>query len=267
MSIDFLEIQSLFPEDKWDMGILKGISYKKVLNKPVKAACHFKGEMMTNRLQAPYQNAETIVFARSSTVAADYSLYEEASLYLKKYIDSGECVQVYLNFKEAAIFSGIGVRSKNSLIYNRKFGFQCKICAFTFLHGIKNYPEPVINEGLLDLCDGCNDCIVNCPAKAIYEDFIDGNACDTFIGVGNSDDQMSIKWFWYDLVKPNIPREVVHSWTTLEDFNNIVWSNGYEMTPNGLMKDGKVIEMPLCRLCQQQPKCSKRPIDNEYKYD
>lgn len=262
MAIDFKDIVELFPEDEWDIGILKGISYKKVLNKPVKAACHFKGEMLTNRLQAPYQENNTIVLARSSDVAADYSLYEEASWYLRKFINNDECRQVYLNFKEAAILSGLGVRAKNSLIYNKKFGFQCKLCAFTFLDEIINFPDPIVNEGLLDLCEGCYDCIDHCPAKAIHEDFIDGNACDTFVGVGNSQDQMSIKWFWYDLVKPDISREEVESWTTLDDFNkNIIWSNGYEMTPNGLMKDGKVIEMPLCRLCQQQPRCSKRPVD------
>jgi ferredoxin len=263
MTINYKELSSLFPEDKWDIGVLKDISYKKVLNKPVKAACHFRGEMMTNRLQAPYQSNNTIVLARASEVAADYSLYEEANQILKKYIDTNRCIQVYLNFKEAAIYSGIGVRAKNSLIYNKKFGFQCKLCAFTFLEELTDYTEPVINEGLLDICDGCSDCIVNCPAKAIYEDFIDGNACDTFVGVGNNDKQISIKWFWYELVKPNIPREIVESWNTLEDFNsNIVWANGYEMTPNGLMKDGKVIEMPLCRMCQEQPRCSKRPIDS-----
>lgn len=262
MSIDFNDIKKLFPFNEWDIGILNGVHYKKVLNRPVKATCHFKGEMMTNRLQAPYQSNNTIIFARSSEVAGDYSLYEEANNYLKEYIDSGKCVQVYLNFKEAAIYSGLGVRAKNSLIYNKKFGFQCKLCAFTFLEDIVNYPNPIINEGLLNLCEGCNDCIVNCPAKAIYEDFIDGNACDTFVGVGNSDEQMSIKWFWYELIKPDIPREIVESWKTLEDFQkNIIWSNGYEMTPNGLIKDGKVIDMPLCRLCQQQPKCSKKPID------
>ena len=263
MTINYHEIVSLFSEDKWDLGILKDTPYKKVLNKPVKAACHFRGEMMTNRLQAPYQSNNTIILARASEVAADYSLYEEANQILKKYIDDNKCIQIYLNFKEAAIYSGIGVRAKNSLIYNKKFGFQCKLCAFTFLDEIVNYPEPQINEDLLDICDGCTDCITNCPAKAIYEDFIDGNACDTFVGVGNSDKQISIKWFWYELVKPDIPRKIVESWTTLEDFNsNIVWANGYEMTPNGLMKDGKVIEMPLCRLCQEQPRCSKRPIDS-----
>lgn len=262
MTIDYNKISNLFPEDKWDIGILKDILYKKVLNKPVKAACHFSGEMMTNRLQAPYQSNNTIVLARTSEVAADYSLYEEAKKNLKNYIEDNKCVQVYLNFKEAAIYSGIGVRAKNSLIYNKKFGFQCKLCAFTFLDEIINYPEPIINEGLLDICDGCSDCMINCPAKAIHEDFIDGNACDTFVGVGNNNNQTSIKWFWYNLIKPNISKKVVESWNTLEDFNtNIVWSNGYEMTPNGLMKDGKVIEMPLCRLCQQQPRCSKRPID------
>lgn len=258
--IDYNDIAKLFPEHQWDIGFLKGIEYKKVLNSPVKAACHFKGEMMTNRLQAPYQSNNTLVFARMSEHAADYSLYEEASKYLSKYIDQGKCVQVYLNFKEAAIQSGLGVRAKNSLIYNKKFGFQCKLCAFTFLDDLINVPEPQINNGQLDLCDGCDDCIRNCPANAIHEDFIDGNACDTFVGVGNSPTQMSIKWFWYELVKPDIPRHVVEAWKTLDDFQNIVWTNGYEMTPNGLMKDGQVLAMPLCRVCQQQPRCSKMPL-------
>lgn len=263
--IDFNTIKNLFPENEWDMGVLSGISYRKVMNKPIKALCHFKGELVTNRLQSPRFDIENaIVFARTSTVGSNYSLYLEAEDYLKPYIDSDVCEQIYTNFKEAAILSGVGVRAKNSLIYNKKFGFQCKLCAFTFYDEIVNFPKVKANEGLLDLCDGCNDCIVNCPANAIHEDFIDGRACDTFVGMGNHPTISSVKWFWYEKMNPPIPEEVVSEWNTMDDFEkHIAWGGRYEMTPNGLTEDGKVIDIPHCRECQKQPRCSKRPIDHE----
>lgn len=262
--IDFNEIKELFPEDIWDMGVLSGINYRKVINKPVKALCHFKGELVTNRIHSPETIENAIVFARASDVGSNYSLYLEAEDLLKPYIDSGVCEQIYTNFKEAAIMSGVGVRAKNSLVYNEKFGFQCKLCAFTFYDEIVNVPDKKIDQGLLDLCDGCDDCIVNCPANAIHEDFIDSRSCDVFVGLGNHPTISSVKWFWYEKMNPPIPEDVVASWDKMEDYaEHIKWSGRYEMTPNGLTEDGKVIDIPHCRECQKQPRCSKRPIDNE----
>ena len=112
----------------------------------------------------------------------------------------------------------------------------------------------------MDLCDGCDDCIVNCPAAAIFEDRIDHIKCDNYIA-------QDIKWFWYEKMRPNISKEEVGLLETTH-ISNYGWGKGvdgfYEVDGYKLKKDGIVIEIPHCRECQKQPRCSKSPylLDN-----
>ena len=163
---------------------------------------------------------------------------------MKTKFDHSNFIFTYTNFKESAVLSGIGTRAKNSLIYNRKFGFQSKICSFMFVSKIVNYPTIKPNKGLLDLCDGCEDCINNCPVNAIHEDWIDAKACDNHIGQG-------IKWFWYDKMQPNIPKKEVETWVSWETMPVLEWGQGvdgfYKMDGYQLKKDGKPIPMTHCR--------------------
>ncbi len=119
------------------------------------------------------------------------------------------------------------------------------------------------------MCEECEDCIINCPVNAIHEDWVDAEKCDNFIGYGNDPNISSLKWFWYEKMNPkNVSKEQIYQWDSHAKYGkNILWGNGldgfYELTIEGLMKDGKSVKIPHCRKCQEQPKCSKAPFINE----
>jgi len=256
--IDFNEIRDLFDPMLWDVGYLNDVGFQRASAAPVKTKFHLYGYDTTGNIHSQVWNG--IVLARYTEEGSDYSLYEEAEEILKTKFDHSNFIFTYTNFKESAVLSGIGTRAKNSLIYNRKFGFQSKICSFMFVSKIVNYPKVTPNKGLLDLCDGCEDCINNCPVNAIHEDWIDAKACDNHIGQG-------IKWFWYDKMQPDIPRKEVETWVSWETMPVLKWGQGvdgfYKMDGYQLKKDGKPIPMTHCRECVLQPRCSKAPILDE----
>jgi len=266
-SIDFNEIKELFNPTEWDVAYVSADNFKKGGVRPIKHSHHFKGvpwagiyedgELVYNiNDPTPYNG---IIVAKYTEEANNYEFYEESNEILDiKYRHNYN--MVYVNFKEVALLSGFGHRARNSLIYNRKFGFQCKLCTYMFIPPIVNYESLEPNTDLLDLCDGCDDCIVNCPAAAIFEDRIDHIKCDNYIA-------QDIKWFWYEKMRPNISKEEVGLLETTH-ISNYRWGKGvdgfYEVDGYKLKKDGRVIEIPHCRECQKQPRCSKSPyfLDN-----
>lgn len=265
--IDFNHFKSLFPEDQWDIGYFSPDSFMKVLNFPIKFPQNLFGRPLTDLVNNGFDNGIILFRKTDPEMVADYSFYEESEKIIENGISS-PFVGVYLNFKEAAIISGLAKRAKNSLVYNRKFGFQCKIFCYMFQEEIVNYEVHEEDRTLLDLCEGCNDCIKNCPVNAIHETWIDAQKCYDFLGFGNHPTIPSAKWFWYEKMRPNIPREVVESWTTWGTTPKLEWGQGidgfYESDSEGnLYKDGKLQSRPICNECQQQPKCSKAPIDNQ----
>lgn len=264
--LDFDEIKSLFNADLWDIGFLSEENLKRSGSAPIKGVCHLSGHDLTS--QSHFTPFNGIILARYAEETNDYSLYEESLSILKSKYSKDIFAQVYINFKEAALLSGIGSRAKNSLVYNRKFGFQCKFCAYVFSSNIKNYEVLSPSKGLLNLCEGCDDCIKNCPVGAIHEDWIDAQKCDDFISLGNHPTIPSIKWFWYEKMKPDIPRSTVESWTQHYEAPEFKWGQGidgyYELDDTYLKKDGAaVVSIPHCKECLCQPKCSKAPIQYE----
>lgn len=261
MKIDFNHIKSLFPEDQWDVGYLSKESFDKVSNFPIKFEQNPYGIPITNIVSSNLTNG--IILFKYSEKIHNYSLYAESEKILKNGI-SNPFVGIYLNFKEAAIVSGLSKRAKNSLVYNRKFGFQCKIFCYMFQDEIINYEVHKEDRTTLDLCDGCDDCIKNCPVNAIHETWIDSKKCYNFLGFGNHPTLPSTKWFWYEKMKPNIPREVIESWDTWEKSGKFEWGQGvdgfYETDDQGhIYRDGELLSTPICNECQKQPKCSKAP--------
>ena len=263
--VEFSEIVNLFDPNLWDIGYLSASQMDRAGNTPIKAKFHqHDGYDLTSHLHN--QSVNGIVLVRYSDKANNYNLYDESFDILKpKYGD--RVIATYSNFKESALLAGIGHRAKNSLVYNRKFGFQSKICVFMFLDEIVNHENLKPSKELLDLCTDCNDCIKNCPVGAIHEDWIDAKKCDNFLGFGNHPTISSTKWFWYEKMNPDIPREVVESWDCWEKADTYEWGQGvdgyYELKGFYLYKDGKRLDgLPHCRECVSQPKCSKAPIFN-----
>lgn len=264
--LDFNEIKKIFDVNLWDVGFLSEENLKRSGSAPIKGVCHLSGHNLTSGSHFTPFNG--IILARYAEETNDYSLYEESLSILKSKYSEDIFAQVYINFKEAALLSGIGSRAKNSLIYNRKFGFQCKFCAYVFSSNIKNYEILSPSKNLLNLCEGCDDCIKNCPVGDIHEDWIDAQKCDDFISLGNHPTIPSIKWFWYEKMKPDIPRSTVESWTQHNEAPEFKWGQGvdgyYELDDTYLKKDGvAVVSIPHCKECLCQSKCSKSPIQYE----
>lgn len=260
---DFQQIKKIFPEKDWDIGFLSKENLERLSNSPIKSKQNFYGYDLTSPNKT--QLFDSILLARYCEKVSDYSFYYEAENLIKKYITEDLFFPVYLNFKEAALVSGMGNRAKNSLIYNQKFGFQCKFVAFSFKGVIVNQDIRNPSKELLDLCNGCDDCIKNCPVNAIHEDWIDSKKCHNFMQFGNHETIQTVKWFWYEKMKPNISKEEVESWTCWEEAPPFDWGQGidgfYELNNDGLIiKDGEPISSPICNECQKQPKCSKVPF-------
>lgn len=261
--IDFCDIKNLFSEDLWDVAYLSEENFERSGNTPVKAKFHLSGYDLSNHIHNSVFNG--IILARKTEEANNYGLYEESQKLLEKKFDNKQFVLTYLNFKEAALLSGIGSRAKNSLIYNRKFGFQCKFCCYMFIDKIINYEFLSPSKDILSLCKDCNDCIINCPVKAIHEDWIDARKCDNFLGFGNHETISSLKWFWYEKMNPDISKEEVEKWDRYESAPEFIWGQGidgyYSTEGHVLKKDGVPISIPQCRECVSQPKCSKMPVN------
>jgi len=260
--INFNQIKECFDPNEWDVGYLSESGFRETSSKPIKCKFHFRGKDIT---EGKSQLWNGIILIKKSEVSNDYSVYTDSERILSSRFPKSPFIFTYTNFKEAALLAGVGQRARNSLIYNRKFGFQCKFCAYMCVEEIVNYPQVELNNKLLDLCEDCDDCIQNCPAKAISNDGIDFNKCEEFIGLSNDERYSSYKWFWYNKMKPNITRKEVASWNKSGDFKP-VWGQGidgyYEVKDGILCRDGTPIEVPYCRECQCQPKCSKLPLNS-----
>ena len=261
--IDFIELKNLFDPKDWDVAYVSASHFEVGGHKPIKSKNHLSGVDWVDNLEAIAYNG--IILARYSEESNNYALYDESDEILSTRYKHNYG-QVYVNFKEVSLLSGFAKRAKNSLVYNRKFGFQCKLCAYMFIPSIVNYEELEPSTELLDLCNGCDDCIKHCPVGAIHEDRIDRDKCDDFLTWGNDPNIPSMKWFWYEKIgHKKYSREEVESWSrdNLPPEYPLPWGKGidgfYEAN-RGLHKDGEVISWPHCRECQLQPRCSKVPV-------
>ena len=269
MKVNFEKLKQLFDPKEWDVGVLPEEHYDECMNSPIKAATHLYGINMTenpSRINISVNGKQIksfLVLAKKSLRGSDYSLYEESNSILKK---SGySYAPVYLNFKKAVVLSGMGTVAKNSLVYNRKFGFQTKFCMYVLGEGVFENFEPIeVNRGLLNLCSDCDDCIKNCPVNAIHENWIHAKKCDEFIAFGNHDEISSYKWNWWNHIgkhRGEFTKEQVKEWSN-GDNSHVVWDGDYSIESGIVYKNNSPIELDHCRRCQEQPKCSKMPIQN-----
>ena len=267
---DFSYIKNLFPHSEWDVGCLTATQLKICAYKPIKWKCHFVGLDFTNDVH--FEGLRNcIVLVRQTDSTGDYSLYKEAADIMSKSVL--KWCMIYTNFKEATLQAGLGVTAKNSLVYTYRFGFDSKICVLGLDETITNIPtNKRVNRKLWNRCIGCWDCAINCPVKAIHNDgdkmennWIDSEACDNFLGLGDHPKIPSIKKFWHKEVHPEVPKKQVVELKTMFQ----VWKkygqyglpfdiNGYTSHHSlGIQKDGKAVDVPMCRECTSQPRCSK----------
>ena len=267
MKVDFQKLKSLFDTREWDVGILLEEHYDECINSPIKITTHLYGiDLTENPVTSFISNGEQqiksfLVLVKKSVNPNDYSLYKISEKILH---DSGyNFAPIYLNYKKACVLSGMGSVAKNSLVYNRKFGFQCKICMYAIEAGdFYNLDNFTVDRKMLDLCNDCNDCIKNCPANAIHETYIDAKKCDDYIGFGNDKDISSMKWNWWEHIgkySSQYTEEDVKSWSSYKDMN-FIWDGEYKSVEGIVYKNDVPIDLKHCRKCQEQPRCSKSPI-------
>jgi ferredoxin len=286
--LSFTEIKKWFDLAEWDIGYITLEQLKICSLTPIKSIDQYaRGVRFINNVHFRWEGIRSgIVLIKNSSVSLDYLLYKEASVILTNQglEEFSDWTHVYTNFKEALIQSGRGVRARNSLVYNYKFGFDSKVCVIGFKDLIQNPPKikRVAGNNFKDdywnKCIGCDACREVCPVGAIHNnedvDWLDSAACDVFLGLSDHSRIPSIKKFWHKNVHPEIPKERVDKVTTFEKNQTMgkegepfmTWEiNGYTAKDGIFKKDGKEITVPICRECQVQAPCSK--WDGKYPYE
>jgi ferredoxin len=277
--LNFEEIKRWFDPDRWDIGYITKEQLRICSQTPTKAQLQWaKGWNFSNDIHFNWMGiCNGIVLIKKSFVSLDYLLYEEASEILMNQglKEFSDWAHVYTNFKQAEILSGRGVRARNSLVYNYKFGFDSKVCVIGFKGMIQNPPKIKrvagnnFKEEFWHNCIGCDACREVCPVGAIHNNedinWLDSGACDDFLGLSDHPRIPSMKKFWHENVRPDIPKEIVDKVKTTPEMAEasnqgipfMDWNaNGYSDEGGVFYKDGKQISVPICRECQVQAPCS-----------
>jgi len=278
ISISFNDIKKIFNEEDWDVGYLTGDDLKRCAYHPVKYVSLHGVEN--------YCSGETIHFTdlTNSIVLIrrghtwDYTIYDESRGIINQIREQGAvCWNIHTNYKEAAILSGLGVRARNSLIYSYKFGFDHHITVFRFENEITDVPSNRRqNYKIWNRCVGCDDCAKACPVGAIHNKekepfawWIDSEKCEDFISYGDHPTIPSVKQFWHKNVYPELSKKQVDQMTGQQktvDFyakHGVEWTtipfdrNGYKYDGQIVTKNGVEVDVPVCRECTSQPRCSK----------
>ena len=143
--LSFPEIKKWFDSSEWDIGYLTLEQLRICSLTPIKSIAQFaKGVKFVNEAHYRWDGISSgLVLIKRTPVSLNYLLYEEASEILTNQglEEFSDWTHVYTNFKEALILSGRGVRARNSLVYNYKFGFDSKICVIGFKELIQNPPK------------------------------------------------------------------------------------------------------------------------------
>ena len=263
-TLDFNDIKNLF-DKTWDVGYLSSDRLIQCAHSPIKEKFHIYGIDYSNKIH--FNNVYNSIVLMKEGHTWDYSHYQEAIDILKDAWNDPLMgwYPSYTNYKQAAIHAGMGVRAKNSLIYSYKFGFDCHICMISFIPEIINYPNVDKKRSfkLWKRCEGCDDCIKHCPAKAIHysEDsppWIDGAACENFIFYGKDERVPNVIDYWHKNVHPEIPQELIDQVDGVNKDIKITWDkNGYSYDGNVTRKNGEKVLVPHCRECASQSRCSK----------
>jgi ferredoxin len=271
--MDFSEIREWFDTDKWDIGYLTKKQLKICSYSPIKHPSQTHGWNYVNGSSFDWSGiCNGIVLIIHSEVSLDYSLYEQATEILNKHLEEEvDWGHVYTNFKEAEILSGRGVRARNSLVYNYKFGFDSKVCVIGFKEMIQNPPKikRVAGNNFKDdywnKCIGCDACREACPPEAIHNnedvDWLDSAACSDFLSWSDHSRIPSIKKFWHKNVHPEVPKEIVdkvtNEFNTTEHFQWDWNAKGFSEVEGRFLYHGKEVPIMHCRECQSQAPCSK----------
>ena len=270
-NISFNELIKNFNQNKWKFSYLLPEEVNEVLNFPIK---NDENKIIAfNNHHFELNHCYLVVLKYSPDF--DYSI-EKTFLYaINHYFPSLRIETFCCNYKYAAMLSGLGQFAKNSLLYNKDFGFDHHIGVFEIFSELIDLPNRnKANYDLLDLCNNCEDCVKACPTSAIHFTklpWIDTEKCDNFCHFNNTKNIPSLKEGWY---ADNLQKK--YSFLTQEDiysitnFSHLAKFNAH--IPQEKMIGGKmyIVHYPVCRECTSQKKCSKYkgkyPYNKETKY-
>lgn len=257
--INYQTIVQLFNPEEYHIGYLNKNDLVFLNNSPVKfeTAAYLAEEIKTG-----------LVFVKH-TIDYDYTMYNDIQDILNQNTNLNFEVWSSTNLKQAAICAGLGQYGKNQLLYDYCFGFDNHIVCILFFDEFDNLPEKKEpNWNFLPQCEGCFDCFNACPVKAIHNQtipyWVDVVKCDDFSTWGDHPTIPSMKYLWGEkLCNPPISKNIlkyIHSpKESLEalgkQINMPIKENGKEIWA----------QLPTCRECASQPKCSK--YNGEYPYD
>ena len=267
--ISFKYLESFFDPKVWHVGMITKEELLEVSLMPIKYQLHPFGSNFTNSIH--YGGLTNCLILSNGSHNWDYTHYNRAC----EIMDNSpyeSWFPVYTNFKEAALRAGLGVRARNSLIYDYRFGFDVHFTAIGINNTIVDIPTSRRhNTKMWNRCIDCDDCMVKCPVGAIRNkakvNWLNSTDCDNMIAFGKSDnkDIPSIKDFWSKNVYPEIPQETLDKIHNADDLDehlpfgrSMPWDkNGYTFDGQVIRKDGEAVNVPFCRECTSQPRCSK----------
>ena len=296
--ISFKYLESFFDPKIWHVGMITKQELLEVCLMPIKHKSHPYGADFTNSIH--FKGLTNCLILSNDGHNWDYTHYNRAC----EIMDNSpyeSWFPVYTNFKEAALRAGLGVRARNSLIYDYRFGFDVHFTAIGINNTIVDIPTSRRhNTKMWNRCVGCDDCMIKCPVGAIRNkakvNWLNSSDCNDMLTFGKSDNKEipSIKDFWHKNLYPEIPQEIVDKLSTMEDLEKYVsrdygyslngyepkalyfnWDkNGYTFDGQVIRKDGEAVNVPFCRECTSQPRCSKwngkfpyERVEGKIKYD
>lgn len=168
-----------------------------------------------------------------------------------------------LNKKMAAVLSGLGQYGKNQLIYNQYFGFEHNLNLYVIYNKVINLPKRNKPQfQLLSLCDNCNLCEQNCPAKAIHAScdgpmWLDKEACRNFFDFSDHEYISSAKYGINAFLGYPYSKEQLKQVVDPKSFEELF---GFEYYQNHVIQNGERYHLNIkyCRECMNQLPCRKR---------
>ena len=165
--IKFEKIKRLFPEDKYQLGVLSREETCQLGQVKFADAYSVVGAIpLTSETERYWRKIKnSLIILQHSDVALDYDIKPKTQQILVLHFEK-DIFLITIDLKAAVIKAGLGCRGYNNLVWNPKFGFDCKIVAWAFCEEIRGYKKPYLSEYFPTCNVNCLRCHLACPSQA-----------------------------------------------------------------------------------------------------